>query len=79
MGAPFWAPVNRERRRSGELESGWWAVTEPAREPAIEDIIEQLQTCILDARALKLEMLEHILSIALLEAYVARGNRDKED
>ena len=54
-------------------------MTEPAREPAIEDIIEQLQTCILDARALKLEMLEHILSIALLEAYVARGNRDKED
>ncbi len=48
-------------------------------DPVLEDIIEQLQTCILSARALKLEMLEHILSIALLEAYVARGNRDKED
>jgi hypothetical protein len=48
-------------------------------DPVLEDIIEQLQTCIINARALKLEMLEHILSIALLEAYVARGNRDKED
>ena len=27
----------------------------------LEDIIEQLQTCIISARALKLEMLEHIL------------------
>ena len=48
-------------------------------DPVLEDIIEQLQTCIINARALKLEMLEHILSIALLEAYVARGNRDQED
>jgi hypothetical protein len=42
-------------------------------DPSIETIIEQLQSCIISARALKLEMLERILSIALLEAYDARG------
>jgi hypothetical protein len=41
-------------------------------DPVIEAIIEQLQACIINARALKLDMLEHILSIALLEAYEAR-------
>lgn len=41
-------------------------------DPVLEAIIEQLQSCIVDARALKLDMLEHILSIALLEAYDAR-------
>ena len=63
------------RRSVGIPESGYRTMTDPV----LEDIIEQLQTSILNARALKLEMLEHILSIALLEAYVARGNRDKED
>ena len=42
-------------------------------DPVLDSIIEQLQSCIIGARALKLEMLEHILSIALLEAYDARG------
>jgi hypothetical protein len=36
--------------------------------PSIEGIIEQLQFCIVDAKALQLKMLERILSIALLEA-----------
>ncbi len=50
-------------------------------DPVLEDIIMQLQTCIINARALKLDMLEHILSIALLEAYVTRGqaNQDEDD
>jgi hypothetical protein len=50
-------------------------------DPVLEAIIDQLQTCIINARALKLDMLEHILSIALLEAYVARGesNRSEDD
>ena len=42
-------------------------------DPVLDSIIDQLQTCIINARALKLDMLEHILSIALLEAYDARG------
>jgi len=43
-------------------------------EPSLDRIIEQLQFCIADARALHLEMLERLLSIALLEAI---ENKDK--
>ncbi len=57
------------RQSAGISETGCGAVSDPV----LDDIIEQLETCILNARALKLDMLEHILSIALLEAYVARG------
>jgi hypothetical protein len=42
-------------------------------QPSIERIIEQLQFCIVDAKALQLKMLERILSIALLEAVEIRG------
>ena len=38
-------------------------------QPSLEAIIEQLQFCIVDAKALQLKMLERILSIAFLEAY----------
>ena len=38
-------------------------------EPSPDKIIEQLQFCISDARALQLKMLERILSIALLQAH----------
>ena len=38
-------------------------------QPSLDKIIEQLQFCIVDAKALQLKMLERILSIALLEAY----------
>ena len=37
-------------------------------QPSLETIVEQLQFCIVDAKALQLKMLERILSIALLEA-----------
>lgn len=37
-------------------------------EPSLDRIIEQLQFCIVDAKALQLKMLEQILSIALLQA-----------
>ena len=37
-------------------------------QPSLDKIIEQLQFCIVDAKALQLKMLERILSIALLEA-----------
>jgi hypothetical protein len=37
-------------------------------EPSLDRIIEQLQFCIIDARALQLKMLERLLSMALLEA-----------
>ena len=42
-------------------------------QPSLDKIIEQLQFCIVDAKALQLKMLERILSIALLEAYDSKG------
>jgi hypothetical protein len=39
---------------------------------SLDKIIEQLQFCIVDAKALQLKMLERILSIALLEAYESK-------
>ena len=39
---------------------------------SLDRIIEQIQLCIVDAKALQLKMLERILSIALLEAYDIR-------
>ena len=41
-------------------------------QPSLDKIIEQLQFCIVDAKALQLKTLERILSIALLEAYECR-------
>ena len=43
-------------------------------EASLDRIIEQLQFCIIDARALQLDMLVRLLSIALLEAI---ENKDK--
>jgi len=48
----------------------------------LERIIEQIQLCIVDAKALQLKMLERILSIALLEAYESKdksGNGHAHD
>jgi hypothetical protein len=42
-------------------------------DPSLERIIERIQSSIVDARSLRLKMLERILSIALLEAYESRG------
>jgi hypothetical protein len=42
-------------------------------EPSLEHIIERIQSSIVEARSLRLKMLERILSIALLEAYEIRG------
>jgi hypothetical protein len=41
-------------------------------EPSIDKIIERLQFCIVDARAMQLKMLERVLSISLLEAHELR-------
>jgi hypothetical protein len=46
-------------------------------EPTLDKIIAQLQLCIVDARALQLKMLEHLLSIALLEAYESQEKSGK--
>jgi hypothetical protein len=46
-------------------------------EPSLDGIIEQLQFCIVDARALQLQMLERLLSIALLEALEDIEDKDK--
>jgi hypothetical protein len=56
------------------LHSGLEAVTQPS----LDRIIEQLQFCIVDARALQLKMLERVLSIALLEAYESREKSGDE-
>jgi hypothetical protein len=40
--------------------------------PSLDRIIDQIQLCIVDAKALQLKMLERILSIALLEAHENR-------
>ena len=42
-------------------------------EPSLDTIVERLQLCIVDARALQLKMLERILSIALLEAHESKA------
>ena len=39
---------------------------------SLDKIIELLQFCIVDAKALQLKMLERLLSIALLEAYESK-------
>jgi hypothetical protein len=48
-------------------------------EPSLDRIIEQLQFCIVNARALQLKMLERLLSIALLEAIEAKDKSKSED
>jgi hypothetical protein len=62
------------RRRARVVEHGCAAVTDHS----LDTIIEQIQSCIIRARALRLEMLERILSIALLEAYDAKGKLDRD-
>jgi hypothetical protein len=47
--------------------------TEAVTEPSLDTIVERLQLCIVDARALQLKMLERILSIALLEAHESKA------
>jgi hypothetical protein len=43
-------------------------------EPSLDRIIEYLQFCVVDAKAMQLKMLERMLSIALLQAH-----EDKDD
>jgi hypothetical protein len=48
-------------------------------QPSLDRIIEQIQSCIINAKSLQLKMPERILSIALLEAYESKqksGNRN---
>jgi hypothetical protein len=47
-------------------------------EPSLDRIIERLQFCIVDARALQLKMLERVLSMALLEAIEANDKSKNE-
>ncbi len=48
-------------------------------EPSLDRIIEQLQFCIVDAKALQRKMLERILSIALLQAYDDKDESEDDD
>ena len=48
-------------------------------EPSLDGIIARLQSCIVDAKALQLKMLERILSIALLEAHEIKAKSDGGD
>jgi len=43
---------------------------------SLDGIIERLQSCIIDARVLQLDMLERVLSIALLQAHEDRDESD---
>jgi hypothetical protein len=47
-------------------------------ELSLDRIIEQLQFCIVDAEALQLEMLERILSMALLQAHEDKDESESE-
>jgi hypothetical protein len=46
---------------------------------SLDGIIARLQSCIVDAKALQLKMLERNLSIALLEAYETREKARKSN
>lgn len=48
-------------------------------EPSLDKIIEQLQFCIGDAKAMQLKMLERILSIALLQAQEDKDESDDDN
>ena len=48
-------------------------------EPSLDRIIEHLQLCIVDARALQLKMLERLLSMALLQAHEDSGETEDDD
>ena len=48
-------------------------------EASLDQIIEHLQFCIAEARSLQLKMLEHLLSIALLEAIEAKDKSRNEN
>ena len=47
-------------------------------EPSLDTIIERLQFCINDAKALQLKMLERLLSIALLQAHDDKDESEDE-
>jgi hypothetical protein len=47
-------------------------------EPSLDGIIERLQFCIVDAKALQLKMLERLLSIALLQAHDDKDESENE-
>jgi hypothetical protein len=47
-------------------------------EPSLDRIIEYLQFCIVDAKALQLKMLERMLSIALLQAHEDKDDSEDE-
>jgi hypothetical protein len=74
----FSLPVQRE------VWNAEFAVTSSVRsanavtEPSLERIIERLQFCIVDARTLELKILEHLLSMALLEAIEANDKSKNE-
>jgi len=48
-------------------------------EPSLDRIIEHLQFCIADAKALQLKMLERILSIALMQAHEDKDESEDDD
>jgi hypothetical protein len=48
-------------------------------ESSLDSIIERLQFCVVDAKALQLKMLERILSIALLQAHEDKDESEDDD
>jgi len=68
MRGDFIAVQGRKPRRHFDDIHGRYSGFETLIEPSLDVIIEQLQSCIIDAKALQLKMLERILSMALLQA-----------
>ena len=48
-------------------------------ESSLDAIIERLQFCIVDARALQLPILERVLSIALLQAHEDKDESEDDE
>jgi len=48
-------------------------------EPSLDRIIEQLQFCIVDAKALQLKMLQRILSITLRQAHEDKDESENDE
>ena len=46
--------------------------------PSFQRIIKHLQSCIDDAQSMQLKMLEHLLSMALIQAYDEKDEFEKD-
>ena len=74
----FSLPVQRETWNAKLAATSSVCSANAVTGPSLDRIIERLQFCIVDARALQLKMLERLLSMALLEAIEAKDKSKNE-